>query len=117
VHLTGNSSQRLGLINKALPKERVLEEALKLATRISAMSGPVVAAAKQAVSTDGKPSSLRAKDANRDGQTAESTHVDAGLVHEKALYFSTLSAHDCHEGLKEGLRAFLEKREPVFEHR
>lgn len=47
-----------------------------------------------------------------EGLKAESTHLDAGLVHEKALYYSTFSTHDC----QEGLAAFLEKREPVFEH-
>lgn len=54
--LTGDTAsgwefERLGLVNKALPNDRVLDEALKLATRIAAMSGAVVAAAKQAVLT------------------------------------------------------------------
>ncbi|CAN8102832.1 unnamed protein product [Discula destructiva] len=92
---SGGEFERLGLVNKAFPKELVLDEALKLATRLAAMSGPVVAAAKQAV------------------LTAESMHLDAGLAHEKALYYSTFSTHDCQEGLK----AFLDKREPKFEHR
>lgn len=56
---SGGQLERLGLVNKALPKERVLEEALKLATRIAAMSAPVVAAAKQAVLTGENVHSLR----------------------------------------------------------
>lgn len=121
---SGREFERLGLINKALPKERVLEGALQLATRIAAMSSPVVAAAKQAVLM-GEQLRLffvrlwrccecECADKNRRGgtTTAESTHLDAGLVQEKALYYSTFSMHDC----QEGLGAFLEKREPVFEH-
>lgn len=54
--LTGDSAsavefERLGLVNKVFPKERVVAEALQLASRIAAMSGPVVAVAKQAVLT------------------------------------------------------------------
>lgn len=52
--LTGESAtatefERLGLVSKVFPKEQVLDEAIKLATRIAGMSGPVVIAAKQAV--------------------------------------------------------------------
>lgn len=97
--LTGESAtalefERLGLVSKVFPSEVVLDEALQLATRIAALSGPVVVAAKQAV------------------LAAEATTLDAGLAHEKALYYSTFSMHDC----KEGLTAFLEKRPPQFAH-
>lgn len=44
---------------------------------------------------------------------AENSHLEAGMVHEKALYYATFSTHDC----KEGMSAFLEKRAPRFEHR
>lgn len=98
--LTGESVsadelQRLGLVNKVFPKERVEEEAIKLARRIAALSAAVVASAKQAV------------------LTAENSHLEAGMIHEKALYYATFSTHDC----KEGMSAFLEKRAPRFEHR
>lgn len=46
-------------------------------------------------------------------QSAENSHLEAGMVHEKALYYATFSTHDC----KEGLSAFLEKRAPRFQHR
>lgn len=111
--LTGASAtaaefERLGLVNKVFPPSAaaaaaddnqeddvVVAEATRLATRIAAMSGPVVVAAKQAV------------------LAAEVTPLDAGLQHEKALYYSTFGTHDC----KEGLTAFLEKRAPAFTHR
>lgn len=97
--LTGDSAsavefERLGLVNKVFPKESVVAEALKLANRIAAWSGPIVAMAKQAV------------------LTSEATHLDGGLRHEKALYYATFDTRDC----KEGLTAFLEKRAPSFEH-
>ncbi|KAG8167836.1 hypothetical protein KVR01_003525 [Diaporthe batatas] len=97
--LTGDSVpavelQRLGLVNKVFPKDHVEEEAIKLARRIAALSATVVASAKQAV------------------LTAENSHLEAGMVHEKALYYATFSTHDC----KEGLSAFLEKRAPRFQH-
>ncbi|KAK8079259.1 ClpP/crotonase-like domain-containing protein [Apiospora phragmitis] len=44
---------------------------------------------------------------------AESSTLEMGMVHEKALYYSTFDVYDCHEGQ----RAFLEKRMPNFEHR
>lgn len=99
--LTGASAtavefERLGLVSKVVPSQGdVLHEATGLASRIAALSGPVVVAAKQAV------------------LAAEQTPLDAGLAHEKALYYSTFSTHDC----KEGLNAFLEKRPPQFAHR
>ncbi|POS80533.1 enoyl-CoA hydratase/isomerase [Diaporthe helianthi] len=98
--LTGDSVpatelQRLGLVNKVFPKDHVQEEAIKVARRIAALSAAVVASAKQAV------------------LTAENSHLEAGMAHEKALYYATFSTHDC----KEGLSAFLEKRAPRFEHR
>lgn len=54
--LTGASAsgiefERLGVVNKVFPKEEVLAESMKLATKIALMSAPVVAAAKQAVLT------------------------------------------------------------------
>lgn len=98
--LTGDSVpavelQRLGLVNKVFPKDHVEKEAIKLARRVATLSATVVASAKQAI------------------LTAENSHLEAGMVHEKALYYATFSTHDC----KEGLSAFLEKRAPRFQHR
>ncbi len=54
--LTGRSAsgiefERAGLVNKVFPKAEVVAEALKLASRIAALSGPVVKTGKQAVLT------------------------------------------------------------------
>lgn len=107
--LTGESRparelERLGLVSRVFDVGRgdnedegqeVTREAVRLAACVAAAPGPAVVAAKQAV------------------LAAEQAPLDAGLAHEKALYYSTFSTHDC----REGLTAFLEKRPPRFEHR
>ncbi|KAK7993324.1 ClpP/crotonase-like domain-containing protein [Apiospora arundinis] len=92
---SGAEFERLGMVTRVFPKEKVLEEAMKLATKIASLSGPVAQIAKQAV------------------LTAESSTLEMGMTHEKALYYATFDVQDCHEGQ----RAFLEKRKPNFEHR
>lgn len=104
--LTGESRparelERLGLVSRVFDVGRdnegqeVTREAVRLAACVAAAPAPAVVAAKQAV------------------LAAEQAPLDAGLAHEKALYYSTFSTHDC----REGLTAFLEKRPPRFEHR
>lgn len=90
---TGAEFDRLGVV-RAFPKEQVLGQALALAGRITALSGPIVTATKQAV------------------LTADSSTLGMGMAHEKTLYYATFDVQDCHEGLK----AFIEKRDPVFKH-
>lgn len=48
---SGAEFERLGMVTRTFPKEKVLEEAMKLATKIAALSGPVAQIAKQAVLT------------------------------------------------------------------
>jgi len=50
---SGTEFERLGLVNKVFPKADVVPEALKMAARVAAMSGPVIKTAKQAVLTGG----------------------------------------------------------------
>lgn len=62
--ITAAELERLGLVNKLFPKERVEEEAIKLARRIAALSGAVVVSAKQAVLTgENAPPSADGRDA------------------------------------------------------
>lgn len=54
--LTGDSAsgaefERLGVVNKAFPRDQVISAATNLAERIALMSGPVIQVAKQAVLT------------------------------------------------------------------
>jgi enoyl-CoA hydratase len=95
--LTGNpfSAQEMaaaGLVNHVYPAEQLMDEAKKLAKLIAAKAPVAVRLGKDAV--------LRAFDVS----------LEEGLAHEKrnfALLFAT-------EDQKEGMRAFIEKRQPNF---
>ncbi|KAK4161601.1 ClpP/crotonase-like domain-containing protein [Cladorrhinum sp. PSN259] len=91
---TGQEFERLGLVSKIFPRQQVVDEAIKLATKIAAKSAPVTQLAKQAV------------------LTAENTHLDVGMAAEKSLYYATFSIKD----FREGQAAFLEKRPAKFTH-
>jgi crotonobetainyl-CoA hydratase len=103
VMLTGEpiSAQRaleLGLINRVVPAERVLEEALALAERICA-SAPLSVQATKRIANGIRDGRVAADD---DGW--ESTFREASAV---------MASRDA----KEGPLAFAEKREPIWEAR
>jgi enoyl-CoA hydratase/carnithine racemase len=85
----------MGLVNKVVKKGGWLQEALELARTVA--DRPPIAArlAKQAV------------------LTADETGLAAGLEAERRLYELAMATED----RVEGMRAFLEKREPRFEGR
>lgn len=84
--------ERLGAVNKTCAEEEVFKEACNMAQSIARFSAPAIGLAKQAV------------------KAAESTTLQGGLELEKALYYSSFSLTDCNEGV----RAFLEKRAPIW---
>ncbi len=80
----------IGLINKIVPKEDLMDEAMKLAEKIC-MNGPLaVRTAKE----------IAVRQAN----------LEPGFVLEKALGARVFGSHDADEGPK----AFMEKRKPNF---
>ena len=83
---------RIGLINRLAPAGPLLPEALRLAQEISALAPLAVRACLQAV-IEGTELSL-----------------EEGLAHEADLFASLFATQD----MREGTRAFLEKRKPVF---
>ena len=85
----------LGLINKVVPVEMYLREAATLAAEIAQMSPFAAQLAKEAV--------------NR----AFETHLDEGLQFERKNFYLCFSSED----QKEGMRAFIEKRKPVYHGR
>ncbi|KAK7431666.1 hypothetical protein QQZ08_001885 [Neonectria magnoliae] len=91
---SGSEFERLGVVSKVFPTSEVIPAATKLAERIAGLSGPVIQTAKQAV------------------LTVENSNLDAGMVHEKSLYYSTFSLGD----FQEGVSSFLQKRAPEFKH-
>jgi enoyl-CoA hydratase len=75
-----------------VPAESLMEEAIKVAETIAAMSLPAVIAAKEAV--------------NR----AFETSLAEGIRFERRVFHALFSTHD----QKEGMAAFVEKRPPAF---
>lgn len=90
--LSAREALQFGLVNRVVPVEAYLKEAIKLAKSI-AEKGPIaVQMAKEAV--------LKAFD----------TPMQEGLLHERKNFYMLFSTED----QKEGMAAFVEKRKPVF---
>ena len=88
-------ADRVGLVSRVVPADRLLAEALAAAETVCAMSGPSVMMAKECV--------------NR----AFATGLDDGVAFERRLFHALFATDD----QKEGMDAFLNKRKPVFKHR
>jgi len=88
-------AERAGLVSRVVPAASLMEEAMKVAETIAAMSLPAVLAAKEAV--------------NR----AFETSLAEGVRFERRVFHALFSTHD----QKEGMAAFVEKRKPKFENR
>ena len=93
--MDAEEAERSGLVSRVVPLESLMDEAIKAATTISSMSMPVVFMAKEAV--------------NR----AYETTLAEGVRFERRLFHSTFATDD----QKEGMAAFVEKRQPEFKHR
>ena len=85
-------AERLGLVSRVVPAEKLREEALAVATKISQLSIPIAMMVKESV--------------NR----AFETTLAEGVRFERRLFHSTFATED----RKEGMAAFVEKRKPAF---
>ncbi|CAE6522810.1 unnamed protein product [Rhizoctonia solani] len=97
--LTGESmkadeAEQAGLVAKIVSPEKTLEVAIAAGAAMASMSRPVLLMAKESV--------------NR----AEDLALSEGLRFERRLYHASFSTNDS----KEGMRAFIQKRKPTFEH-
>jgi enoyl-CoA hydratase len=90
--ITAEEALQAGLINRIVPVELYLKEAVKLATEVAALSPLAIRMAKEAV--------LKAFDAS----------LEEGLHFERKNFYLLFAADD----QKEGMQAFVEKRTPVF---
>ena len=90
--ISAEEAYEFGLINKIVPVELYLEEALSLANEIASMSPIAAQLAKESV--------------NRSFET----HLDEGLTLERKNFYLAFSSED----QKEGMKAFVEKRKPNY---
>ncbi|MBU3709876.1 MAG: enoyl-CoA hydratase [Burkholderiaceae bacterium] len=88
-------AERAGLVSRVVSTERLIDEALEAATVIASMSLPSVLMIKESV--------------NR----AYESSLTEGVLFERRMFHSTFATDD----QKEGMRAFLEKRQPNFNDR
>jgi len=97
MHLTGRfmdaeEAERSGLVSRVVPLKRLAEVSLSIAIKIAEKSQISVKAAKEAV--------------NRSYETT----LSEGLLFERRVFHSMFATED----QKEGMTAFIEKRDPHF---
>jgi enoyl-CoA hydratase len=90
--ITAEEALKAGLINRIVPVELYLQEAVKLAEEIAALSPLAVKMAKESV--------LKAFDSS----------LEEGLHFERKNFYLLFASED----QKEGMQAFVDKRTPVF---
>ncbi len=88
-------AERLGLVSRIVPADKLMEEAVAVAERIAALSQPIAMMVKESV--------------NR----AFETTLAEGVRFERRLFHSTFATED----QKEGMAAFIAKRKPAFKNR
>jgi len=88
-------AERSGLVSRVVATDRLMAEAVEVATVIASMSLPSVMMAKESV--------------NR----AWESPLSEGLLFERRAFHSLFGTED----QKEGMKAFLEKRAPAFKHK
>jgi len=91
-YISAEEAMRAGLINRIVPVEIYLQEAVKLAKEIAQLSPIALQLAKEAV------------------LQAFNTGLDEGLLFERKNFYSLFSTED----QKEGMNAFVEKRKAEF---
>src|SRR3954463_233623 len=88
-------AERAGLVSRIVPVDKLMEEALGVASKIASYSLPVVMMLKESIN-----------------RAYEST-LSEGILFERRLFHSQFGLED----QKEGMAAFLEKRKPSFRNR
>merc|ERR1711879_65569 len=92
--MSAADAERAGLVSRVVPNENVVEEAVKVATKIASFSTPVAQLAKECVNA------------------AHEMSLNDGLRFERGLFHATWGLED----RREGFQAFVEKRQPTWKH-
>ena len=90
--MSADEALQAGLVNRVVPVELYLEEAVRLAKEIAEMSPIAVQLAKESVNK------------------VYDTFLQEGLFFERKNFYMLFASED----QKEGMQAFIEKRTPVF---
>ena len=92
---TAQEAYRLGLVNQVVPQDQVLKIAKDLARKIASKGGVAISQALHAI------------------EQGFDQPLEGGLAKEAAVFGTIISTEDS----REGIRAFLEKRQPQFQDR
>ena len=93
--MDAQEAERAGLVSRVVPLDKLMQEALAVAAKIAGYSLPVVMMIKESI--------------NR----AYETTLSEGVLFERRVFHSMFALED----QKEGMAAFVEKRQPTFKHR
>ena len=93
--MTAEEAERSGLVSRVVPLDTLMDEAKKAARAITLKSRPIVMLTKESVNA------------------AYETMLAQDVTFERRLFHSMFSTED----QKEGMEAFIEKRDPHFKNR
>ena len=93
--MDAREAERLGLVSRIVPADKLMAEAVAVAEKIASLSPPIAMMVKESV--------------NR----AFETTLAEGVRFERRLFHSTFATED----QKEGMAAFIAKRKPQFRNR
>ena len=93
--MDAEEAERAGLVSRVVPFDQLMDECLKTAAQIAALSRPSVMMAKESVNK------------------AYEMTLSEGIKFERRLFHSTFATED----QKEGMSAFAEKRKANFKNR
>jgi enoyl-CoA hydratase len=93
--IDAEEAERMGLVARIIPADKLVDEAVATAQHIASMSRPAVLLAKECV--------------NR----AYETGLSEGIRFERRMFHASFAT----EGQKEGMTAFVEKRPPSYSNR
>jgi len=92
--MNSEEAERSGLVSRVVPPDSTVEEAMKDAHKIASFSNPIVVMCKDTVNK------------------AYESSLAEGVNYERRIFHSTFATND----QKEGMAAFVEKREANFTH-